>query len=378
MRFSTIILIFLTFFTPGCSAQNNYNFSEVEKIITGSISDSSFPGAVVLISKDGEVVFHKSYGRYTYDKKSPEVTTNTIFDLASLTKVIATTTAAMICIDKNLFNLDDKAAKYISEFASNGKDIVTIKNLLLHNSGLPAWKKYWGVYDNSNEILNDIYSLKLENPVGEKFVYSDLGIIVLAKIIENVIGKSLDIFCRDEIFNPLGMNYTFFNPPDSLKHRIVPTENDNYWRKRLLQGEVHDENAALLNGVAGHAGLFSTAEDLHKLLLMLLNKGKYNDIQIIKEETVTFFTAKASEQSSRALGWDTKSPKGSSAGNLFSELSFGHTGFTGTSVWVDPARNLIVIFLANRVHPTRNNTKIIKVRPQLHDAVIKALDLSTR
>jgi CubicO group peptidase (beta-lactamase class C family) len=373
MRFNVTLLFFSTLFIQSCSAQNNYNFSEVEKIINESITDSAFPGAVILISKDGEIIFNKAYGNFTYDKNSSEVKINTIFDLASLTKVIAATTAAMICTDKNLFSLEDNVVKYIPEFGSNGKDKITIRNLLLHNSGLPSWEKYWGVYENPAEVLRDIYSLKPEYLPGEKFVYSDLGIIVLGKVIEKVTGKSLDIFCREKVFNPLKMNSTFFNPPDSLNYRIAPTEYDSYWRNRLLQGEVHDENAALLNGVAGHAGLFSTAEDLNKLLTILLNKGMHNNIQMINEETVILFTTKTSEQSSRALGWDTKSPKGSSAGNLFSELSYGHTGFTGTSVWTDPARNLIVIFLTNRVFPSRDNTKIIKIRPLIHDAVINSL-----
>ncbi len=353
------------------SQNNSYDFSGVEKVVTDAIKDSAFPGAVVLVSKDGEIQFQKAFGNYTYDKNSTEVTTKTIYDLASLTKVIATTTAAMICYDGNLFSLDDKVCKYIPEFSSNNKENITIKNLLLHNTGLPAWKKFWGVYDKPKDVLNDIYDSKLEYETGTKTVYSDLGIIVLGKIIEKVTGQSLDIFCKKEIFEPLGMNDTYYNPPDTLKYRIAPTEVDSYWRKRLIVGEVHDETASLLNGVSGHAGLFSTAEDIHKVLLTLLNKGNYKGKQLIKSTTVELFTSK-NDDSPRALGWDIKSPEGSSAGNLFSEKSFGHTGFTGTSAWVDPLNKIIVIFLTNRVYPTRENNKIIKVRPALHNAVIMA------
>lgn len=366
-----------SFLISNCFGQNtSFNFSKVERTVTNAIKDSAFPGAVVLISKDGEIQFHKAFGTYTYDKGSKKVTTKTIYDLASLTKVIATTTAAMICVDRNLFDLNDKIIKFIPEFASNNKMNITIKNLLIHNSGLPAWKKFWEVYDNPKEILSDIYNSKLEYEIGTKTVYSDLGIITLGKIIEKVSGKSLDLFCTEEIFSPLGMKDTYFNPPDSLKYKIAPTELDNYWRKRLIVGEVHDETSSLLKGVAGHAGLFSTAEDIYKLLLTLLNKGEYKGNKLIQSSTVELFIKKADNQSSRAVGWDTKSPKGSSAGSLFSNLSYGHTGFTGTSVWTDPAKKVIVIFLTNRVYPTRENKKIIKIRPELHDAAIIAFQKS--
>ncbi|RKY97274.1 MAG: serine hydrolase, partial [Ignavibacteriae bacterium] len=209
---------------------------------------------------------------------------------------------------------------------------------------------------------------------GAKTVYSDLGIVVLGKLIETVTHKKLDQFCNDEIFIPLKMNNTYFNPPDSVKYRIPPTEIDDYWRKKLVQGEVHDETSSLLGGVAGHAGLFSTAEDLSKLCQIILDGGIYNGKQFIKLETINLFTKRYSSQSTRAIGWDTKSVTKSSAGNKFSKTSFGHTGFTGTSVWVDPIRKIFVVFLTNRVYPSRENKKIINVRPKLHNAVIDALD----
>ena len=246
--------------------------------------------------------------------------------------------------------------------------------MLLHNSGLPAYKRFYKQYTSADSVINDIYKTPLNNPPGSKFDYSDLGMITLAKVIEKVTGKQFDIFCKEEIFQPLGMNSTYFNPPDSLKYKIAPTEIDNYWRHKLVWGKVHDETAALLNGVAGHAGLFSTAEDINNLLQMLLNGGTFNGHRIIKEETIKLFTKRYSKQSTRALGWDTKSKENSSAGNLFDISSFGHTGFTGTSVWVDPTRNLSVVFLTNRVYPTRKNKKLYKVRPALHDAVIRAID----
>jgi len=376
MKLFVIFSFLASFWLSNCFSQNTSpDFNEVEKVVNDAIKDSAFPGAAVLISKDGTIYFYKAFGNYTYHKDSKEVTINTIYDLASLTKVLATTTAAMICIDRNLFKLDDKVSKYIPEFSSNKKENVTIKNLLLHNSGLPAWKKFWGVYDNPEDILNTIYNSELEYETGTKTIYSDLGLITLGKIIEKVSGKSLSDFCKEEIFVPLEMNDTYFNPPDSIKYRIAPTEIDNYWRKRLLIGEVHDETSALLKGVAGHAGLFSTAKDIHNLLITFLNKGKYKEKQIIKSSTIELFTKKY-DNSPRALGWDIKSPEGSSSGKYFSESSFGHTGFTGTSVWVDPVKKIAVVFLTNRVYPTRENRKIIRVRPELHDAVIKAFQES--
>lgn len=377
-----IVLVFVVGIVTVCTkindentvSQSYYDYSNVDSLIISSIKDSVFPGAVLLIGNSDEIFYEKGYGNFTYDEHSPVVTPNTIYDIASLTKVIATTTAIMICTDRNLFNPDDKVSNFIPEFEQNNKQSITIKNLLLHNSGIPAYKKYYQLNLQADEILDDIYSLELNYQTGSKIVYSDLGMIVLAKVIEKVMGNSFDRFCREEIFIPLGMKHTFFNPPDSLKYRIAPTEGDDHWRMKLIQGEVHDETASLLGGAAGHAGLFSTANDLSKLIQVILNNGKYDDGRLIKEETVKFFTTKHSGNSTRALGWDTKSITGSSAGKYFDTKSFGHTGFTGTSVWIDPVRNLFIVFLSNRVYPTRENKKIIEFRPKLHDAVVESID----
>ena len=374
-NFTKILLFLILILNLGISAQSNsYQFNEVDGVINKAVEDKSFPGAVVLVWKDGKTIYEKAFGNYTYDSSSPKIKTNTLFDLASLTKVVATTTAAMICYDRDLFSLDDKVTKYIPEFGVNGKDNITIKNLLIHNSGLPAWKKFYGRDLKYDDVINEIYSSELEYKTGEKTVYSDLGIITLGKIIEKVTGKSLDVFCTDEIFIPLKMESTFYNPDDSLKKLCAPTEADNYWRMKTLQGEVHDETSAMLNGVAGHAGLFSTADDLAKLMSVLLNKGKINQKIFIQQSTIELFTKRVSKESTRAIGWDTKSDSGSSAGKYFSKNSFGHTGYTGTSIWADPDRNLFVVLLTNRVYPTRENTKIQKVRPQLHNAVIKSIE----
>ena len=353
---------------------NEDSFPKVDEVVKNAIENKTFPGTVILVWNDGEKIFEKAFGHFTYETESPIVKTNTIYDLASVTKVVATTTAAMICYDRKLFSLEDKVVKYIPEFGANGKENITIKNLLLHNSGLPAWKKFYGRGLTSEDVIKEIYNSELEYKTGEKTLYSDLGIITLGKIIEKVTTKSLDKFCSDEIFIPLKMSSTVYNPDEKIKILCAPTEKDDYWRMKTLQGEVHDETSAMLGGVAGHAGLFSTAEDISKLMAVLMNKGKLGDKEFIKQSTVELFTKRFSYESTRALGWDTKSDSGSSAGKYFGKKSFGHTGYTGTSIWADPERNLFVIFLTNRVHPTRDNTKILKVRPQLHNAIIQSLE----
>ena len=356
-------------------SQTNYmnKFNSIDTMIEKAIQDSTFPGGVLLIAKDGNIVYHKAYGHLTYDLKSEKTELNTIYDLASLTKVIATTTAAMILVSQGKLDLQKPVQFYLPNFTGENKEKVLVQNLLLHNSGLSAWKKFYTFCKNEQDVIQDILKTSLEYEPGTKTVYSDLGMILMGKIIEKISGKRLDVFCKEEIFNPLGMKDTYFNPPSELKKRIAPTEIDNYWRMKQIHGEVHDETAYLLNGVSGNAGLFSTARDVSILLQMILQKGFYQGKRFIDSQVVDLFTTKFSENSSRALGWDTKSET-NSAGKLLSKNSIGHTGFTGTSCWVDKDRNLIIVLLTNRVYPTRENTKIINFRPLLHDAIVKIID----
>ncbi len=356
----------------------NKKFTKVDSVVNAAIIDSAFPGADLLVAQNGKIIYQKAYGHYTYDPASGSIALNTMWDMASCTKVTATTTAAMMCYDRGLFKLDDKVAKYLPEFGKNGKENVTIRNLLVHDSGLrpdiKSYKAYDTVANKTQAVMNEIFNDTLVYPTGTKMVYSDLNFILMGKIIEKVTRQPLDKFCEKNIFKPLGMKSTMFNPPASLIDRIAPTEIDNYWRHRLIRGTVHDETSQLLGGVAGHAGLFSTVGDLAKLLQMLLQKGKYGGKRFIKASTVEMFVKKQSDLSTRALGWDTKSPEHSSAGHYFSDISYGHTGFTGTSMWTDPTRKLFVIYLTNRVYPTRNNSKIMRVRPAVHDAIIEAIE----
>lgn len=372
---SVLAIIFIISCSSNISKLNNY--SEIDKLITTAVKDSVFPGVALLFGKDDKVLYKKAFGNFTYDQDSKKTSLNSIFDLASVTKVVATTSAAMLLLDKHKLNLDDKVITYLPEFDNNGKNKITIRNLLVHNSGLAPFKKYYDVVTSGEEVINDIMNDSLTYPVGEKFKYSDLGMITLQKVIEKITNQPIDLFLKENFFSLLEMNQTMYNPSDEIKNNCVPTELDDFWRMRLLQGEVHDERAHMLNGVAGHAGLFSTVEDLSIFVRMLLNNGKYKDHQVISSEIIEEWTTKQSEQSDRALGWDTKSMEGySSAGTKFSKFSFGHTGYTGTSIWIDKKTKLFVILLSNRVHPTRANKKISRLRPELHDAIYNSVLLN--
>lgn len=359
-------------FDDTCSL--GYNFSAVDSLMKKALKDSAFPGAVVLAATHGRVVYFKPFGRYSYDADAIQMRKDAMFDLASVTKVITTTTAAMMLYDDGRLLLDRKVKDYLPEFGNNGKEAITVRDLLLHEGGLPAFKPFYKTLRTPGEVTDAIMTSEVEFPVGTKFQYSDLGMITLQKIIEKIASKPLDQFLQERLFSPLKMTRTMYKPSPEYWYFCVPTEKDNYWRMTTLKGKVHDEAAYLLGGVAGHAGLFSTAQDIAVFLQMLLQKGSYDGMEFIKPETVKMWTKKQSTISTRALGWDTRSPERSSAGSLFSPNSFGHTGFTGTSVWVDPEREAFVILFTNRVNPTRNNSKLTPLRPRLHDAVIKALE----
>lgn len=352
----------------------NFDFSESDNLLLNAIKDEAFPGAVALVGYKGEIIYHSAFGNFTYDENPVKMTTETIFDLASVSKVVGTTTAAMMLVDEKKINLDDKVSKYLPGFEVNGKEYITVRNLLLHNSGFISWIPFYKKYKTRDEVIDDIMNQSLTYPTGTKMEYSDLGMITLQLIIEKVSGLSLDKFLNEKLFSPLKMNRTMYNPPPELWYYIPPTEVDTVWRNTTVKGKVHDETAELLGGVAGHAGLFSTASDLAVFLQMMLQKGNYGGKQFISSEIIEEWTTKQSEQSTRGLGWDTKSPTGSSAGNLLSLNSYGHTGFTGTSVWVDKERELFIILLTNRVHPTRENRKLVSFRPQFHNSIIKTIE----
>jgi CubicO group peptidase (beta-lactamase class C family) len=251
-----------------------------------------------------------------------------------------------------------------------------VRNLLTHTSGLPAHKDYFLVLHSKREFVAAICREPLEYVPGSKTIYSDLGFILLGEILERATGKTVDQLAQQQIFTPLQMASTMFNPSKNLFSQIAPTENDTTFRKRLLQGEVHDENAYAMGGVAGHAGMFTTASDLAAFCQMMLNGGIYGHHRMLTRATISMFTAPQTiAGNARTLGWMSPTPN-SSSGKYFSPRSFGHLGYTGTSIWIDPDRKLFVILLTNRVNPTRENDKIAAVRPAVHDAVVEALGLA--
>ncbi len=348
-------------------------FDDVSATVERFIERKAFPGAVVAVGRDGALVHLKAYGKRTYEPDAAPMTTDTLFDLASLTKVIATTTMSMMLVDEGRLNLDRPVRDYFSTFTGGSKDRITIRHLLTHSSGIDWWAPLYKEAHTPKEYLNRILPMDLKYEPGTKSVYTDLGVMMLGDILERSEGVDINTFVKRRIFEPLKMRDTGYNPPESLKPRIAPTEIDNEWRKRLVWGEVHDENAFGLGGVAPHAGLFGTAPDLARFATMLLNGGVFENRRYIAPETVAQFTTRGTvPDSSRALGWDTPS-ENSSAGTLMSKRAFGHTGFTGTSMWMDPQTGVFVILLTNRVHPTRENNQIREARPALADAVMRGL-----
>ncbi len=352
----------------------------VRILMQTAVRDSVFPGAVLLVSSQGAVAMHEAFGKFGYEEFDHPMPRDAIFDMASLTKVVATTTACMLMEEKGLLDLNGPVQNYFPDFTGANKGQVTIRHLLTHSSGLPAYRKYFLEDKSPAEIVAAILQEELAYAPGTQTVYSDLGIILLGKILERISNKKLDALCRDEIFEPLHMQHTRYNPPANWRSRIPPTEAETWpagKRGKFVHGVVHDENAFALGGVSAHAGLFSTAGDLAIFMQMLLQGGSVNETKLLKRETIARFTQRQElpPGSSRALGWDTADGK-NSAGKLMSASAFGHTGFTGTSIWADPARGLFVILLSNRVHPTRENKCILSFRAQLHDAVVRALDRS--
>ena len=345
----------------------------IDRIVARGIKEGGYPGAAVVVGRKGAAVWEKGFGKLSWAKTSPGVDAGeTVYDLASLTKVVGTTTALMILYDEGRLELDAPVAKYLPAFTGGFKDSVTIRHLLTHRSGLPAGRDLWRVARNPQEARLMVIDAPLTCKPGTCYIYSDLGADILGMVVETVSGMSLDQFLGERVFTPLGMTKTYYRPDDSLRTRIAPTEVMPP-RGYPLQGEVHDENAYALGGVAGHAGLFSTAKDLAVFAQMMLNGGTYDSVRIVSDSTVALFTKRAA--GSRALGWDTADGDGG-AGRYLTERAYGHTGYTGTSLWIDPDREMFVILLTNRVHAAkarRPATVISDVRADLADAAVLAV-----
>lgn len=344
-------------------------------VLVEHVAQKATPGAVGVVLRRGGVVTRWAVGTHTYDLDAPSVLADDIFDLASVTKAVVTTTLCACFVDSGRLDLDEPVQTYVHTFVGAGKEGVTVRHLLAHCGGLPAHIHLYKKYVGRDAILDAVCDLELAYLPGEETAYSDMGFLLLGLVLEGIGGARLDHLAQQYVFNPLGMDGACFCPREQLMPRILPTESKTNLREALVWGEVHDENAAAMGGVASHAGVFATADDLAKFVQMWLCGGVWEGMRVLSEGVVDLFTRRANlaPDSTWALGWDTVSSGGSSSGRYFSERSFGSLGFTGTSIWVDPQRDLGVVLLTNRVHPTRDNWKIKDLRPAFHDAVSEAL-----
>jgi CubicO group peptidase (beta-lactamase class C family) len=341
-------------------------------ILDAGVRDSAFPGAFAVIGTRDQVLVERAAGRLDW-ASSPAPNDSTLWDLASLTKVAALTTAMMQLWERGLVDLDAPVQRYVPAFQGPLKERVTVQQLLTHSSGLPGWRPLYLEGPTPDRILELVHATPLDTTPGATMVYSDLGAILLGQIVVRLTGQPFDQYVAERIFRPLGMRDTRFRPPRELWDRVAPTEVDTAWRKRQMRGEVHDENAFALGGVSSHAGLFSSGRDMARLARMLLGGGELDGVRVVASRTIDRFTMlQDSTLSNRALGWEK--PNGqNSAGHRLSARAFGHTGFTGTSLWVDPEQDLFIVLLTNRVNPTRARTGIFQVRVDLADAVVAVL-----
>jgi len=371
-------------------------FHPVEEAFKEAVAQGVFPGAVILVARGDEIVLERALGcRSLVPEKSP-MQSDTIFDLASLTKPLATTIAVMLLVRERKIRLEDRVTRFFPNFGVFGKTHITFRHLLAHCSGLPAWKPYYeDIVKGEKEgrinfvasraaksyVFECIHREKPAGPPGTQSLYSDLGFMLLGEVVEEISGWTLDRYAQDKIFKPTGLRSTSFVDLTQLRMRrlqpakemIAPTENCP-WRRKILCGEVHDDNAYAMGGVAGHAGLFSSARDIHLLLRRLSRCLRGEDpflpAPLMREFVTRDETVKGS---SYALGWETPSAENSASGSHFSPSSIGHLGFTGTSVWWDLEKDCHVILLSNRVHPSRATDKIKAFRPYIHDLIMKAL-----
>ena len=366
--------------------------AELDSFMAEALADGVAPGAVLAIGRHGRFVRLRGYGKLDWPESAGPADVRSIYDLASLTKVVGTTTAAMILVDEGRLDLDVPVVEYLPWWVVGdpAKETVTVRHLLLHRAGLPPFRRFFLEMEGREAYQNAIGGLELDYTPGTQTVYSDIGFMTLAFIIERLSGQGLDEFLRERVWDRLGMRDTGFRPARALRDRIAPTEVDTVFRNIHVHGVVHDENAYAMGGVAGNAGLFSTAADLAVLTQMLLDGGRVagcdvgrssdricaagatGRVRLVSEEIVRAFTGRFDSQSARALGWDTPSDR-SSAGDYFSQSAFGHTGFTGTSIWIDPELDMFVVLLTNRVNPTRNNDKHIPLRRGVHDLAARAI-----
>lgn len=366
---------------PAAEASSLPRFPAAHRVLLEAIDDHAFPGAAYGILLGKEVLAIEGVGRFTYDPSALLIRSETVFDLASVSKVVATTAMAMLLCERGVLDLNEPIAKRLPVFVGNEpadslKRIVTARMLLAHSSGLPAYARLFESCPTAQALLDACLRMPLEVPPETRAVYSDIGFIVLGHVLETLAQERLDTFCQREIFAPLGMSSTLYCPPQALMPAIAPTAIDDVFRHRLLQGEVHDENCWVLGGISGHAGVFSNVADTLRFASCILRRG----LPLFQPETIALFTARQGQPlgTSRALGWDTPSVP-SSSGQFFSAHSVGHLGYTGTSLWIDLEKDLAVTLLTNRTFPGNGPNEISKqiqqTRPRFHDTLMYELGL---
>ncbi len=337
--------------TPlGSSGIDATRFEAIDALVNDAIDEGKLPGAVVTIGFQNQVVFQRAYGHRQLQPTPLRMTKDTVFDLASLTKPIATATSVMILVDRGEITLEDPVSKHLPEFANHGKEEITIKQLLLHTSGLIPDNAMADYVDNAEKAMENVMNLGLNYTPEERFRYSDVGFIVLAEVVQRKTGQDVHAFSQKNIFVPLGMRETGYLPDASLHDRAAATERR---KGQWMRGEVHDPRAYALGGVAGHAGLFSTAADLTRYANVMTNHGSSGETTILSRKAFDAMTAAYAVPGDgiRGLGWDKQSGYSSNRGKTMTSSAFGHGGFTGTALWIDPELGLYVIFLSNRVHP---------------------------
>ena len=357
---------------PAAVGMSSARLSAIDRVVQRGVDAGGYPGAAVVVGRKGYSVLSRGFGALDWTGRARVTSRESIYDLASLTKVVATTTAMMLLYDAGTVDIDAPVSRYLPEFSGGLRDQVTVRHLLTHRAGLPAGRELWRIAKTPAEARAAVLASPIQCTPGSCYEYSDLGADLLGFVAEAASGQTLDAFLERSVFAKLGMTDTHFRPDAMSSVRIAPTEIAPP-RGYPLRGEVHDENAYALGGVAGHAGLFSTADDLSVFAQMMLDGGVYNGVRIVSDSAVALFTKRAAGH--RALGWDT-CDGGAGCGQYMSERAFGHTGFTGTSLWIDPDRQMFVILLTNRVHAARARrpSKVIAdVRNDLADAAVLAV-----
>lgn len=326
---------------------------QITTIVEGGIKEGQMSGAVVLIASRSKILFEQAYGNRLISESNEAMTVDTLFDLASITKPVATATAVMHLIQEEKIDVHQPVTKYLPEFKGNGKEAILVSELLIHTGGLIPDNSLNDYKNGADEAWKKICDLKMTAERGERFMYTDVGFIVLGKLVEKISGTDLNNFTRKNIFLPLGMKETGFLPSKELKQRAAATEKRD---KKWMRGEVHDPRAYLLGGIAGHAGLFSTARDLGRFGQVMLSRGKEIP-EVINEQTFQLMTTpRATPRGTRTYGWDHRSPYSRNRGETLSDEAFGHGGFTGTVLWIDPAKDRVFVFLSSRLHPDGEGT----------------------